>query len=237
MILTHWWRFNHPHDNEISIGDYKITCMDWNTISSIIPLDPDKWRYTPIYHYLSGDSSYLHLVYNPTGNWSRYSCSSTFLKSNQMVVIKLSFFDYLRFRKYWRNKEKLAQQEEERAKIKADNEIKMMILNNAQKDINKMREQAAKEVEESVKQMRAAATSPPKFVVVGDAPGHLLVKRAFLPETVAQDIDRYHPGYYSHWKEEQEKLKTNASQSEIEHFGNALASISQSAGFSAIQIP
>ena len=152
-----------------------------------------------------------------------------------MVIIQLSFFDYLKFRKYQRNQKKLEQQEKEREKLKKDNETKMMILNNAQKDINKMREQAAKEVEESVKQMRAAATSSPKFVVVGDAPGHLLVKRAFLPETVAQDIDKYHPGYYAHWKEEQEKLKTNASQSEIDRLSNAWVSLASSAGGSYIE--
>lgn len=241
-MLRAWWRFNHPWKSTLSDGKYKMTRMDWNTVSSIIPLDPDKWRYISTYYFTStpgGDRDY-HLVYNPTKNWSRYKAyynPSTFQASEQMVIIQLSFSDYLKFHKYQKNKEKLAKQEKEREELKKDNEIKMMILNNAQKDINKMREQAAKEIEESAKQMRAAATSSPKFVVVGDAPGHLLVKRAFLPETIAQDIDRYHPGYYAHWKEEQEKLKTNASQSEIDHFGNAWASISQSAGFSGIQIP
>lgn len=237
-MLRAWWRFNHPWETSLKVGEYKVTRMDWHTISSIIPLDPDKWRYVSTYYPLFGSERDYHLVYNPTKNWDKHwdrHGYSTFWESKKMVIIQLSFFDYFKFRKYQRNKKKLAKQEKEREELKKDNEIKIMILNNAQKDINKMREQAAKEVEESVKQMRAAATSSPKFVVVGDAPGHFLVKRTFLPETVAQDIDRYHPGYYAHWKEEQEKLKTNASQSEIERLSNACVSLSQSAGVSYME--
>ena len=233
-MLRAWWRFNHPWAHSLKVGKYQITKMDWHTISSIIPLDPDKWRYVSTYYPLIGPERDYHLVYNPTKNWDRHGYS-IFWESKKMVIIQLSFFDYFKFRKYQRSKKKLVKQEKEREELKKNNEIKMMILNNAQKDINKMREQAAKEVEESVKQMRAAATSSPKFVVVGDAPGHLLLKRAFLPEIVAQDIDRYHSGDYVHWKGEQEKLKTNASQSEIDRLSNAWISLSQSAGSSYIE--
>lgn len=160
-MLIAWWRFNHPWKSSLFDGKYKMTRMDWNTVSSIIPLDPDKWRYISTYYFISepGGNRDYHLVYNPTKNWSRdkYDNPSTFRASEQMVIIQLSFSDYLKFHKYQKNKEKLAQQEEERENLKKDNEIKKMILENAQKDINKMREQAAKEVEKSAEYLRAAA--------------------------------------------------------------------------------
>lgn len=203
-MLLAWWRFNHPLHHEISMGNYKVTHMDWHTISSIIPLDSKKWSYTAIYNYISGRSSHMHLVYNPTKDWSWHRSHSTFDESNKMVVIKLSFFDYLKFRKYERNQEKLVQQEKERAKIKADNEIKMMILENAQKDINKMRKQATKEIEKSAEYMRAATTLPPKPCLVETSQGHLediydLCKQRHEAIT----LDRTIPEYYTRWQEGQ----------------------------------
>ena len=235
-MLINWWKFNHPLDSEISLGGYRITRMDWDTIFSVIPLDPKKWKYTAIYRYLSGDSSHTHLVYSPTGNWNRRSLTSTFDEANKMIVIQLSFFDYLKFRKYQRNKEKLTQQEEERAKIKADNEIKMMILENAQKDINKMREQAAKEIEKSAEYLRAAATSPHKPCLVEVSQGHLEdVYELCRQRHEAAILDRTVPGHFMRWKVEQEKLKTAAPQSEIDTLSNAWTSLTSSAGVSYIE--
>lgn len=224
-MLIMWWKFNHPDKDEVAAGQYKITCMDWKTIKSIIPLDPDKWRYTSTYFY-TFDSNYgnQHLVYNPTKNWSRCAPGgsykySTFYESEKMVIIKLSFFDYLKFRKYQRVRKQFAQQEEKRKKLKADNEIKMMILEQAQKDITRMRKMAAKEIEKSAEYMRAAATSQPK---------------ANTMEILAKDFDRYHHGYYAHWQREQEKLKTAVSQNEIDHLANDLVTLSRAAGVSYI---
>lgn len=207
-MLLAWWRFNHPLHHEISMGNYKVTHMDWHTISSIIPLDSKKWSYTAIYNYISGRSSHMHLVYNPTKDWSWHRSHSTFDESNKMVVIKLSFFDYLKFRKYERNQEKLVQQEKERAKIKADNEIKMMILENAQKDINKMRKQATKEIEKSAEYLRAATTSPPKPCLVETSQGHLEdIYDICKQRHEAITLDRTIPEYYTRWQEEQKKIK------------------------------
>lgn len=201
-MLLAWWRFNHPLHHEILMGNYKVTHMDWHTISSIIPLDSKKWSYTAIYNYISGRASHMHLVYNPTKDWNWHS--STFDESNKMVVIKLSFFDYLKFRRYERNQEKLVQQEKEKAKIKADNEIKMMILENAQKDINKMRKQAAKEVEKSAEYLRTATTSPPKPCLVETSQGHLEdIYDICKQRHEAITLDRTIPEYYTRWQEEQ----------------------------------
>lgn len=221
-MLIAWWRFNHPWKSSLLAGEYKVTRMDWHTISSIIPLDPDKWKYVSTYYFTGqpgGDRDY-HLVYNPTKNWSRcrmYDNPSTFWESKKMVIIQLSFFDYFKFRKYQRNKEKLAQQEEERENLKKDNETKMMILENAQKDINKMREQAAKEVEKSAEYLRAATTSPPKPCLVETSQGHLEdIYELCRQRHEATILDRTSPDYFTRWKAEQERLKTVASQSEIE---------------------
>lgn len=220
-MLRAWWRFNHPWASSLSVGEYKVTRMDWHTISSIIPLDPDKWKYVSTYYPAFGSERDYHLVYNPTKNWSRHGYTSTyqhstFWESKKMVIIQLSFFDYLKFRKYQRNKEKLAQQEEERENLKKDNEIKMMILNNAQKDINKMREQAAKEVEKSAEYLRAATTSPPKPCLVETSQGHLEdIYELCRQRHEATILDRTSPDYFTRWKAEQERLKTVASQSEI----------------------
>ena len=241
-MLIAWWRFNHPWKSSLSDGEYKMTRMDWNTVSSIIPLDPDKWRYISTYYFTStpgGDRDY-HLVYNPTKNWRRYKMydsPSTFRQSKEMVIIQLSFSDYLKFRKYQKNKEKLAKQEKEREDLKKDNETKMMILENAQKDINKMREQAAKEVEKSAEYLRAAATSPHKPCLVEVSQGHLEdVYELYRQRHEAAILNHTSPDYFTRWQIEQERLKTMASQSEIERLSNACVSLSQSAGASYMEV-
>lgn len=241
-MLIAWWRFNHPWKSSLSDGKYKMTRMDWNTISSIIPLDPDKWRYISTYYFTSkpgGDRDY-HLVYNPTKNWSRckaYDNPSTFRCSEEMVIIQLSFSDYRKFRKYQKNKEKLAQQEKEREDLKKDNETKMMILENAQKDINKMREQAAKEVEKSAEYLRAAATSPRKAIKLEPIDPDEVVILKPPEEILAKDYDRYSLGDYTRWQIEQERLKTAVPQSEIERLSNSFATLTSSVGVISIQIP
>lgn len=204
-MLIAWWRFNHPWKSSLSVGEYKVTRMDWHTISSIIPLDPDKWKYVSTYYPTVGSERDYHLVYNPTKNWNRHGYTSTyqystFWESKKMVIIQLSFFDYLKFRKYQRNKEKLAQQEEERENLKKDNEIKMMILENAQKDINKMREQAAKEVGKSAEYLRAAATSPHKPIKFEPIDPDTIVISKSPEEIFAKDCDCYLLGDYTRWQ-------------------------------------
>lgn len=242
-MLRAWWKFNHPNKDEVAVGQYKITCMDWKTIKSIMPLDPDKWKYISTYFYTFGSRhGNQHLVYNPTKNWSRCAPGrtyehNTFYESEKMVIIKLSFFDYLKFRKYQKVRKQFAQQEEKREKLKADNEIKRMILEQAQKDITRMRKMAAKEIEKSAEYMRAAATSQPKATKLEPIdPDTVVTPRTSeeITKILAIDFDRYHPGYYAHWQEEQEKLKTAVPQSEIDRLANGLITLSQTAGASYI---
>lgn len=133
--------FNYGSHRSVSYG--KSAKLKWNDVKNFYCLNPLRWRYESI---VENDCSVLKtnykvLLYNPTDYWSASAWNNLYSERDQLVRIRLSPIDYLKF--IWCSKFKNPESIEG---IEA-------VLDCAQKDIDRLKRISNKEIDEANKRM------------------------------------------------------------------------------------
>ena len=139
-LISSWRSFNYSNLNSISYGH--TTRLTWQQVKDFYSLNPKRWKFEPIIleGWNSTTTTTKFLLYNTGDKWSKYAFQEVYDEPLKIVRVQLSLLDYIKFRinmNHPKNDEGLA-----------------IILDTVSSDIELVRAEAQRQIEEATKSMK-----------------------------------------------------------------------------------
>ena len=138
-LIVDWRSFNYSNLNSRSYGH--VTRLTWKQVKNFYSINPTRWKFENILRedYQVVTTTIRFLLYNTGDRWHK-SIDGLYDESFKIVRIQLSLIDYIKFRINIIHPK--------------DDEGLTIILNTVNSDIEVVRAEAQRQIEEATKSMK-----------------------------------------------------------------------------------